>query len=75
MFQATIWCLGEIAGTLIRFAAYCAVLAAAIMGGWMLLMSLLDHDLSLHAPPPESAGAHAVWLDQPGAPPLRRSQD
>lgn len=75
MLQAITWCLGEIAGTLVRFAAYCAVLAAAIMGGWMLVTSLFEHDLGLQAPPPESPGAQVLWLDRTDAPPLRRSQD
>ena len=79
LVEAIIWCLGEIAGTLIRFAAYCAVLAAAMMGTWMLVMSLFaddpGHELPQESPATQALATQALWLERSEILRLRRIED
>jgi hypothetical protein len=74
LLQAVTWCAGEIAGTLVRFTAYCAVIAAAVLGVWVMLQSLYVEDPPRAAAPSAGQAAPVPWLDGAALPPLRRTQ-
>jgi hypothetical protein len=74
LLQLFTGCVRDIAGTLLRFAAYCAVIGGAVFGAWMLVLSLFVEE-SPDTNPRTAGATPALWLEQNDPPPLRRMPD
>ena len=68
-------CIREITATLVRFAAYCAILGGAVFGAWLLLASLFMPEEAPKTTPQTAVALPVHWLDGASAPPLRRIRD